>query len=203
MKKTKGIIFIALILLVCWSQALVAGSIWAKRNKNMKDLYSDDVAHRIGDILTIEIVEKSTVDNKAKRDLEKSDARSTTFNGEIGKFADIGEFGISASSSNKLNGKADYKDERSFVDYVTVMVIDVLPTSGNLVVMGTRERTIAGDTQKIEISGVVRPSDISFDNSISSQQVANFSIVSKNSGIADSYSKPGWLGNILNNISPF
>ena len=203
MKKVKGIIFIALILLVCWSQVLVAGSIWAKRNKNMKDIYSDDVAHRIGDILTIEIVEKSTVDNKAKRDLEKSDARSTTFNGEIGKFADIGEFGISASSSNKLNGKADYKDERSFVDYVTVMVIDVLPTSGNLVVMGTRERTIAGDTQKIEVSGVVRPSDINFDNSISSQQVANFSIVSKNSGIADSYSKPGWLGNILNNISPF
>jgi len=203
MKKVKGIIFIALILLVCWSQVLVAGSIWAKRNKNMKDIYSDDVAHRIGDILTIKIIEKSTVDNKAKRDLEKSDTRSTTFNGEIGKFADIGEFGISASSSNKLNGKADYKDERSFVDYVTVMVIDVLPTSGNLVVMGTRERTIAGDTQKIEISGVVRPSDISFDNSISSKQVANFSIVSKNSGIADSYSKPGWLGSILNNISPF
>ncbi|MCK4887018.1 MAG: flagellar basal body L-ring protein FlgH, partial [Planctomycetes bacterium] len=85
MKKTKGIIFIALILLVCWSQILVAGSIWAKRNKNMKDIYSDDVAHRIGDILTIEIIEKSTVDNKAKRDLEKSDTRNTTFNGEIGQ----------------------------------------------------------------------------------------------------------------------
>ena len=203
MRKIKWIIFTGLILLVCWSQVLVAGSIWAKRNKNMKDLYSDDVAHRIGDILTIKIVEESTVDNKAKRDMEKSDSRSTTFNGEIGKFADIGEFGLSASSSNKLNGKADYKDERSFEDCVTVMVIDVLPTSGNLVVMGTRERTIAGDTQKIEISGVVRPSDISFGNSISSQQVANFSIVSKNSGVGDSYTKPGWLGNILNNISPF
>jgi len=203
MRKTKGIIFTVIILLVCWSQILVAGSIWGKRNKNMKDLYSDDVAHRIGDILTIQIVEESTVDNKAKRDMEKSDSRSTTFNGEIGKFADIGEFGLSANSSNKLNGKADYKDERSFEDCVTVMVIDVLPTSGNLVVMGTRERTIAGDTQKIEISGVVRPSDISFSNSISSQQVANFSIVSKNSGIADSYTKPNWLGSILNNISPF
>ncbi len=203
MKKTKVILFIALILLVCWSQVLVAGSIWAKRNKNMKNLYSDDVAHSIGDILTINIVEESTVDNKAKRDMEKSDARSTVFNGELGKFADIGEFGFSASSNNKLNGKADYKDERSFEDCVTVMVIDVLPTSGNLVVMGTRERTIAGDTQKIEISGVVRPSDISFNNSISSQQVANFSIVSKNSGVADSYTKPGWLGNIMNKISPF
>ncbi len=203
MRKTKGIIFTVIILLVCWSQILVAGSIWGKRNKNMKDLYSDDVAHRIGDILTIQIVEESTVDNKAKRDLEKSDSRSTAFNGELGKFADIGEFGLGASSSNKLNGKADYKDERSFEDCVTVMVIDVLPTSGNLVVMGTRERTIAGDTQKIEISGVVRPSDISFNNSISSQQVANFSIVSKNSGVADTYTKPGWLGNILNDISPF
>ena len=203
MKKVKGIIFIALILLVCWSQVLVAGSIWGRRNKNMKNLYSDDVAHRIGDILTINIIEESTVDNKAKRDMEKSDARSTVFNGELGKFADIGEFGFGASSNNKLNGKADYKDERSFEDCVTVMVIDVLPTSGNLVVMGTRERTIAGDTQKIEISGVVRPSDISFNNSVSSQQVANFSIVSKNSGVADSYTKPGWLGNILNSISPF
>ena len=205
MKKTKGIIFLALILLVCWSQVAVAGSIWGKRNKNMKNLYSDDVAHRIGDILTIKIIEESTVDNKAKRDLEKTDSRSTTFNGEIGmgKAIDIGEFGLSANSSNKLNGKADYKDERSFEDCVTVMVIDVLPTSGNLVVMGTRERTIAGDTQKIEISGVVRPSDIDFNNSISSQQVANFSIVSKNSGVADSYTKPNWLGNILNKISPF
>ena len=203
MKKTKVILFIALILLVCWSQVLVAGSIWGRRNKNMKNLYSDDVAHSIGDILTINIIEESIVDNKAKRDMEKLDARSTVFNGELGKFADIGEFGFSASSNNKLNGKADYKDERSFEDCVTVMVIDVLPTSGNLVVMGTRERTIAGDTQKIEISGVVRPSDISFNNSISSQQVANFSIVSKNSGVADSYTKPGWLGNIMNKISPF
>ena len=203
MKKIRAIIFVALILLFCWSQVLVAGSIWAKRNKNMKKLYSDDVDHKIGDILTIKIVEESTVDNKAKRDMSKSDSRSTTFNGEIGKFVDIGEFGFSASSSNALNGKADYKDERSFEDCVTVMVIDVLPTSGNLVVMGTRERTIAGDTQQIEISGVVRPSDISFGNSISSQQVANFSIVSKNSGIASTYNKPGWLGNILNNISPF
>jgi len=203
MKKIKWIIFIALILLLCWSQVLVAGSIWAKRNKNMKDIYSDDVARSIGDILTIQIVEESTVDNKAKRDMEKSDSRSTTFNGEIGKFADIGEFGLSASSNNKLNGKADYKDERSFEDSVTVMVIDVLPTSGNLVVMGVRERSIAGDIQKIEISGVVRPSDISFSNTISSKQVANFSIVSKNSGISDSYNKPGWLGQILNDISPF
>ena len=203
MKKTKVILFIALILLVCWSQVAVAGSIWGKRNKNMKNLYSDDVAHSVGDILTIKIIEESTVDNKAKRDMEKSDARSTTFNGELGKFADIGEFGFSASSNNKLNGKADYKDERSFEDCVTVMVIDVLPTSGNLVVMGTRERAIAGDTQKIEISGVVRPSDIDFNNSISSQQVANFSIVSKNSGVADSYTKPGWLGSVMNKISPF
>lgn len=203
MKKTKKITFVALILLICWSQILVAGSIWGRRNKNMRNLYADDVAHSIGDILTIKIIEESTVDNKAKRDLEKSDARSTTFNGELGKFVDIGEFGFSASSRNKLNGKADYKDERSFEDCVTVMVIDVLPTSGNLVVMGTRERTIAGDTQKIEISGVVRPSDVGFNNMISSQKVANFSIVSKNSGISDSYNKPGWLGSILNNISPF
>jgi len=128
-----------------------AGSIWAKRGKNMRALYADDVAHEIGDILTIKITEDSKVDNKAKRDLKKDTDRSTTFNGDVGGFADLGEFGLTAKSGNKLNSTADYKDERSFEDLITVVVIDVLPNR-NLVIMGTRSRSIAGDIQSIEVS---------------------------------------------------
>jgi flagellar L-ring protein precursor FlgH len=180
-----------------------AGSIWAKRDKNMRNIYADDTARNIGDILTIIITEDSKVDNKAKRDLKKETDRSITFNGELGNFADLGEFGTSAKSANELKGKADFKDERSFEDRVTVVVVDILLPGGNLVVMGTRSRDIAKDKQTIEISGIVRPSDIEFDNTIKSEQVADFSIITKNSGVADPYNRPGWLGRIFDIIWPF
>lgn len=179
-----------------------AGSIWAKRSKDMKSVYADDVARQIGDVLTIKITEDSKVDNKAKRDLQKETDRSTAFNGELGKFADIGDLGVSATSDNELKSKADYKDERSFVDSITVVVMDILPNR-NLVVMGTRTRDIAGDTQTIEVSGIVRPSDVAFDNTVKSEQVADFHIVSKNGGVSEPYNRPGWLGRIFDIIWPF
>jgi flagellar L-ring protein precursor FlgH len=202
MNKKITLASILLAFVLFQSACLHAGSIWARREKNMRDLYADDVARKIGDTLTIMITEASKVDNKAKRDLKKEADRSMDFNGELGNFADIGDFGMAAESSNELKSKADYKDERNFVDRVTVVVVDILP-NGNLVVMGTRSRNIAGDIQKIEVSGIVRPSDIAFDNTVKSEQVANFQIISRNAGFAEPYTRPGWFGQILDIIWPF
>ena len=202
----KTFIVLGLMFFLLWSASCSqAGSIWAKRDKNMGDLYADDVAHNIGDILTIKITEDSKVDNKAKRDLKKEVDKSTTFNGELNIdhiLPSIPGFTMSAESSNELKSKADYKDERSFVDRITVVVVDIQP-NGNLVVMGTRNRDISGDIQKIEVSGIVRPSDIAFDNTVKSEQVADFRLVAKNSGVADPYTRPGWLGRIFDILWPF
>jgi flagellar L-ring protein precursor FlgH len=191
-------IFLVLLSTVCSR----AGSIWANRDKNMRDWYADDVARNIGDVLTIRISEASTVDNKGKRDLKKETDKSTVFNGELGNFVDLGDFGMSAESTNELKSKADYKDERKYVDSVTVVVVDVLPNN-NLVVTGTRNRNIAGDVQTIEVSGVVRPSDITFDNTVESKRVADFRIETRNKGVAEPYTRPGWFGRILDIIWPF
>lgn len=198
-------------LLVCAAPKadLQAGSIWAKRDKNMKDLYADDVARSIGDILTIQISEDSKIDNKAKRDLKKEASRSTAFDGELGITTPnhnilprMPGFTMEAESSNELKSKADFKDERKFVDRITVVVVDVMPNS-NLVVMGTRKRDIGGDIQIIEVSGIVRPSDIAFDNTVKSEQVADFCIVSRNAGVSEPYNRPGWLGGIFDILWPF
>jgi len=199
----KTLVLITLTALVLLSTACSqAGSIWAKRNKNMRDVYADDVARQIGDVLTIKITENSTVDNKAKRDMKKETDRSTMFNGDVGGFADLGEFGMSAQSDNELKSKADYKDERKFADSITVVVMDILPNR-NLVVLGTRNRNISGDIQTIEVSGIVRPSDVAFDNTVKSERVADFRIVSRNEGVSAPYTKPGWLGSIFDILWPF
>ena len=188
-----------------WSDGLQAGSIWAKRGQTAPSLYTDDVARHIGDVLTIKIAEDSKVDNKSKRDLQKQTALSSDFDGKlnVGRvLPTVPGFTMDASSDNSLKSKADFKDERSFVDSVTVVVVDLLP-NGNLVVTGTRDRNIAGDIQTIEVSGIVRPSDVAYDNTIKSQQVANFRIVTKNSGVSSPYMKPGWLSRIANVIWPW
>jgi len=204
MRSSAGTFFaLALALFAC--DCARAGSIWAKRDRNMKSLYVDDVARGIGDTLTIKISEESKVDNKGKRDLKKETARSSDFNGEMNidhLLPSIPGFTMSAESSNELKSKADFKDERSFEDRVSVVVIDVLP-NGNLVVAGTRDRRIAGDTQTIEVSGLVRPSDIAFDNTIRSEQVANFRILTKNGGVSTPYTQPGWFSQILNIVWPW
>jgi flagellar L-ring protein precursor FlgH len=207
--KSKVRVFGLVVFVLCLAACSQAGSIWAQRGKNMKALYADDVARQIGDVLTIRITEDSKVDNKANRDLKKETSRSNDFNGELGitttnhnLLPRMPGFTMEAESKNELKSKADYKDERKFVDRATVVVVDVLPNR-NLVVMGTCSRNIGGDIQAIEIGGIVRPSDIAFDNSVKSEQVADFHIVVRNTGVSAPYGKPGWLGSIFDVLWPF
>jgi flagellar L-ring protein precursor FlgH len=170
-------------------------------------MYADDVARNIGDVLTIKINEDSTVDNKATRTLEKKTKRNAQFSGNIGiehliENVPAITLGAGDEYTNNLDGKADYKDERSFVDYITVVIVDVMP-NGNLVVAGTRERRIAGDIQIIEASGIVRTEDISFDNVVESKRVANFQLVTRNDGISAPYVRPNWLGKFFDKVWPF
>jgi len=207
MNKRMFLLLVMTGIIVISASSSQAGSIWAKRDKNARSLYSDDVARKIGDVLTITITEKSTVDNKAKRTLEKKTSRDANFDGEVGIGGIISsipsvKLGAGTEYKNKLDGKADYKDERLFTDSITVVVVDIMP-NGNLVVMGSRDRNIGGDIQKIEVSGIVRTSDISFNNSIASERVADFKIVSKNAGVSASYNRPNWLGRIFDTIWPF
>lgn len=197
-----------MVLSVCIASTVTqADSIWSKRSKNARPFYTDDVARSIGDILTVLISEDSKVDNKAKRDLSKDTSRTASMFGITEKNGnwfpeDVPEFALDISGSNSLTSKADTKDERKYTDSITVVVIDILPNR-NLVVAGSRTRNIAGDIQTLEASGIVRPSDISFANTITSRQVANFNILTRNAGVSAPYSKPGWLGQIFDALWPF
>ncbi|MFA5423593.1 MAG: flagellar basal body L-ring protein FlgH [Phycisphaerae bacterium] len=198
------IIYLMIGIMVLFVFSAQAGSIWARRDMKVKDVYSDNVARSIGDVLTIQIVEDSTIDNKATRTLDKTTERNAQFNGQIGIEHIIPEvpsvtFGTGSEYTNTLDGKADYKDERTFEDYITVVVIDIMP-NGNLVVAGVRERDIGGDIQTIEVSGIVRTEDISFNNVVESRRVANFRIVSDLGGVSAPFVRPNWLGSFLDKI---
>lgn len=204
MRNTK--IYTALLLTLTTASVCCGNSIWAKRGQASKDVYADDKANQIGDLLTIIISEDHKVDNKVKRDLSRNSSRSLNL-GEKDISVEhvlptVPEVNIDLNSGKSLSGKSDYKDERSIEDQITVVVVDIHP-NGNLVVIGTRSREVNGDKQTIQVSGIVRPSDIMFGNSIRSQQVANFQLVTISDGVSESYTKQGWLGKFFDKIWPF
>jgi flagellar L-ring protein precursor FlgH len=205
-KKTAAWLVLAGLILAALAGPAEAGSIWAKRSQASKPLYADDKANQVGDVLTIVISEDHKVDTKVERDLSRSSERNFELNDDdlsIGHILpSVSKVKVDVESEKTLSGKSDYTDERTIEDRITVVVEDVHP-NGNLVVLGTRTREINGDTQIIQVSGIVRPRDIKFDNTIRSEQVGNFQMVSLAEGVTKDFTKPGWLGKFLDAIWPF
>ena len=212
MKMFRTLMVVMLIVGSVAGPTVNAGSIWARGTRRTRSLFTDDTARDVGDILTIVIDEQSTIENETTRTMNKKTSRSGKMSGTldvanvlwpVGKHIfDFPNLDLSNSSDTKFDGAADYDMDRSMADEITVVVEDIQP-NGNLVVLGSRMRDIAGDVQVIQISGLVRPSDIAFDNTVKSSRVANFRIVHKMIGRENRFTKPGWLSRIFNIINPF
>ena len=80
----KMLVFCVLMTGVLCSDGF-CGSIWAKRSRNAKPIYSDDKANQIGDILTIVISEDHTVDTKVKTTLSKDTDRELSIDGNLNR----------------------------------------------------------------------------------------------------------------------
>jgi len=63
--------------------------------------------------------------------------------------------------------------------------------------------TVNEEDQYIIISGVIRPEDVTSDNVISSQYIADARIVYTGKGIADDKMRPGLLTRAVDWIWPF
>ena len=203
----------AITLLLCMHFAVgdcFAGSLYAKRSGS-RPLHSDDKAFQIGDILTIIIKEEIDIETESSRDLKNAAKREISFTDqklfEHKPFSYLPHIpGITddfqVESSKSHNSISDYEEKRSIEDRITVVVEDVHP-NGNLVVIGTRSRNVARDLITVQVSGIVRPRDITFANTVQSHQIANFKLVTLNKGLSEDYNRPGWLARILDGLWPF
>lgn len=210
-KTTVMVIAAALVALAVGLPAAQAGSIWAKGQGRPSQLYADDTAKHVGDSLTILIEEQTKIENQVERQMDKSTSRTAKVAGAVdfgnlisglkNKGFKLPTVDASSATTNNFDGKAQFDSDRKVTDKITVTVEDVLP-NGNLVVLGKRERLVDGDKQTVQTSGIVRPSDVDFENSVSSKKVADFKMVYLSKGQESNFTNPGWLGKILNWLSP-
>lgn len=185
------------------------GSLWSQQS-SMGSLFSDLRARRVGDIVTISIVESSSATESASTDTSRDSSLKAGVDSLFGyenrlmkKFKNFNSSDIfDATLGNEFQGSGKTVRSGSLTASITAQVIEVLP-NGNYVIEGRREVEVNHESQYIVISGVVRPADISRDNVVLSTYISDARIAYSGRGVIDDYQYPGWFTRILNRAWPF
>lgn len=180
-------------------------------------LFADKKDLQVGDILQVNISETLTKNSKTSKDLTKDTSSSlgggvfagaTGVTNTPGTQARINQFnnalgvGFKSSSSNSFSGATTAKDDEAFTTIVSVVITNIYQ-NGNYFIKGTKELLINDEKQQISISGIIRPYDISPENTVLSSQIANLKILYDKEGDEnDSLQKP-WGTKFIEKIWPF
>lgn len=185
------------------------GSLW-QDDAPLLCMFSDHKARTVGDIVTIKIAESSSAINNASTATDRSSSLSASvdafFNLEKRFPADQPFFNpfskVAGGVESEFEGTGTTKRSGDLSAYITALVTQVLP-NGNLVVTGSREVLVNNENQIIQLTGVVRPRDISSDNKVLSTYIADARISYSGTGVVNDRQKPGWLTNIVMKVWPF
>lgn len=182
-------------------------------------LFEDATARRVGDILTITLVERTDASKSSSADASRSTNMSvddlTLFGSQV-QFGLPGAFPLADTNNNtfrfNLDANSDFSGEGSSAQSnmlegtITVTVAEVLP-NGNLVVRGEKLVTLHEGSEVIQIAGIVRPADIRPDNTVPSTRVADVQVRyegQRGTGAVVDASTLGWLGRFfLSVVFPF
>lgn len=158
-------------------------------------LHEDLRARRIGDMLTVMLQEQTDAQKTADTTTSKSSDTTISPPTIIGNPVTVNGnniFDNSMSSDHSFDGAAESTQSNSLTGSITVTVVNVL-ANGNLVVQGEKWININQGEEFIRLRGIVRPSDVSPENSISSTRVANAQIQYSGDSFMAESNEPGWL----------
>ena len=172
-----------------------ADSIWKKRITLNTNLFSDNRARGIGDIVTVKISESTEITGTEDSSAESSNSHSINLDTSnfLTKVKDISGYlpNIKADTSHNFSGKGDYESNRNINLELTAVVTEML-ANGNLIIEGNRDVNVNGEKYTIKLSGIIRPIDISLDNEIQSTSIANANITLEGKGFLTRAGKRGW-----------
>ncbi|MBU0602982.1 MAG: flagellar basal body L-ring protein FlgH [Gammaproteobacteria bacterium] len=152
-------------------------------------LTSDSRAFRIGDVVTVVLQETTQASKTAGTSFGKKSGVSiepTVIAGERFKTD------ASVSADRDFSGNSSSSQQNRLQGSITVIVHEVLPNA-LLRVSGEKTLYLNQGEETVRLQGYVRASDISSDNSVSSQRIANARISYSGEGVLADANSPGWL----------
>jgi flagellar L-ring protein precursor FlgH len=176
-----------------------------------KSLFGDRRARQRGDIMTvvIEIDDEAEMSNTTARARDGSDEISISALMGLTEIADTilpGENtlspAVSASGVSSSRGVGSVQRNEEITLRLAATVQDVLP-NGHLVIRGSQELRINFELREIQVSGIVRPEDISRRNEIMYDKVADARIVYGGRGQLSDVQQPRIGQQVLDLLAPF
>jgi flagellar L-ring protein precursor FlgH len=203
----------------------VEGSLW-RGEDSRRFLSFENRAKRIGDLVTVEIEERSAAESEASTELDRESAFDVNVNSAVALqtlitrpilrflnffgFTDRRTDGnpqgnvqvVSARTQSSFEGDGKLEREARFITTVACVVTEISP-AGLLRVEGERHLTINRETQVIALAGWVRPEDIRIDNTVPSRLVASADIQYGGRGALSAKQRDPWLVRIFEVLLPF
>ena len=191
------------------------GSLWTEETGEL--LFVDVKARRVGDTITIDIVENTTSKLDANTSTDRESGLDAGVSQALGymrwleehnrffnrnKDGDLNDTQFSARFKNNFKGKGSSDRSGTVKASIGARVIEVLP-NGNLVLFGRREMKVNNEVQYILISGTVRPQDVDANNRVQSTFVADARIEYFGEGVLADKQRPGWGTRVLDTVWPF
>ncbi|WP_282012504.1 flagellar basal body L-ring protein FlgH [Nitrospina watsonii] len=188
------------------------GSLWpGEASENL--LFADTKAKQMGDVVTIELEENFTSSNSATTatsrdstiDLETGSVLGLPTNLGVSNFLGSTQSfnpNLSTSVGRAHDGEGTTTRAGTMTGTMAAVITEVLP-NGVFKIEGRRTVMVNDEDQTMVLGGLIRRVDIGFDNTISSQNIANASITYSGKGVVSEEQNPGWFSRFLARIWPF
>jgi len=187
---------ICFILLASISLAFSAQAGGKKFSENInRSLYSDRRAYEVGDVVTVLIMEFSIGSHEAGTETETQNDLGLMAAGS-GELADL-NYGASGQWNHRSDGEGETKRSGNLQGTIAARIVEIT-SNANLVIEGARTIIINGEKQVTTLRGVVRPEDISGQNTVYSYNVAEAEIGYTGKGDVNGAARPGIFTRIIN-----
>ncbi|MFQ5714619.1 MAG: flagellar basal body L-ring protein FlgH [Candidatus Scalinduaceae bacterium] len=219
MSKLLFVLILSLILDLCnftAGDSILADSLWKKRVTINYNLFDDNRGKRVGDIVTIEVLEETIIDNAETSSTNNSSEASGEIDndrfvrgilsglrtGRNARFNERTPNSFSTEFKSDFSGKGDYDSKRKVDLKLTAMIVEVLD-NGNLVLEGKRDVEVNKEKYILKLTGIARPIDIAIDNTIKSSQLSNVDFDLEGKGWLTRAGKKGWFNRVVDIFWPF
>jgi flagellar L-ring protein precursor FlgH len=185
-----------------------SGSLWAKGSRSF---FKDQRASRVGDILTIVV----DINDDADLTNKTSQSRTNTENLAAPNVFGLEETALkllpgnpilssllNINGNNTTEGDGQIGRGEQINLKIAAMITQVLP-NGNMVVQGTQDLRVNYEVRQVFISGVIRPEDISSENTIQSEQIAEARVSYGGEGTLSDIQQPRYGTQVIDILSPF
>jgi flagellar L-ring protein precursor FlgH len=188
---TLSVVRAAVVALAAWF-LLVGSAAGTTIVPSDGSLYADHAAKRVGDILTVLIVESTSASKTASTETKTSTANDGSGLGHF-DFFDLWNL----QAENASQGEGTTRRRGDLQARITVRVTEI-DANGLLVLEGTRSVLVNGEEERIVLRGSVRPADVQADNTVLSTFLADATIEYTGEGVLTSAEKPGLITRLMN-----